>query len=241
VGAEQGLVSSQSIVRTPTAWQSKSSIKRAAISAFGFGGSNSHLILEEAEKSEVIDALGKTPKAIQPAKLAIVGMDVMFGSCDGQDAFERSIYNGTQHFISIPANRWHGMEDRKEILTQQGIGNVEIAIGAYINEFEIDTIACRIAPNEVEQLNPQHMLMLKVANRAIADARIQEGSNVAVIIAADTQLTVHGGYQRWHLSWQIKEGLRNGKITLSAEQITQLEKILTDSLTKPIESIESLS
>ncbi|MCW5319208.1 PfaB family protein [Nostoc sp. KVJ3] len=240
VGAEQGLVSSQSIVTTPTAWQSKSSIKRAAISAFGFGGSNSHLILEQAEKSEVIDALGKTPKPIQPAKLAIVGMDAIFGSCDGQDAFERTIYNGTQHFISLPAKRWHGMEDRTEILTERGI-DVEIAVGAYIKEFEIDTIACKIPPNEVEQLNPQHMLMLKVANRAIADAHIQEGSNVAIIIAADTELTVHGGYQRWHLSWQIKEGLRNGEITLSAKKITQLETILKDSLTKPVESIASLS
>lgn len=241
VGAEQNLVSSQSIVTAPTAWQSKSSVKRAAISAFGFGGSNSHLILEQREKPEAIDALSKTPKPIQLAKLAIVGMDAIFGNCDGQDAFERSIYNGTQHFISVPTKRWHGMEDRKDLFIQHGMGEVEIPAGAYINDIEIDTIACRIPPNEFEHLNPQQMLMLKVANRAIVNARIEEGSNVAVIIAADTDLKVHGGYQRWHLSWQIKEGLRNGKITLSAEQVTQLENILKDSLTKPIESATSLS
>ena len=46
----------------------------------------------------------------QSAKIAIVGMDAFFGECNGLDAFERSIYDGTQHFISLPQKRWQGIE-----------------------------------------------------------------------------------------------------------------------------------
>jgi PfaB family protein len=41
------------------------------------------------------------PKPAAKVTLAIVGMDAQWGSCDGLDAFERSIYDGTQHFGSV--------------------------------------------------------------------------------------------------------------------------------------------
>jgi PfaB family protein len=41
------------------------------------------------------------PRPTAKIKLAIVGMDAHWGSCDGLDAFERSIYDGTQHMDAI--------------------------------------------------------------------------------------------------------------------------------------------
>ncbi|MFO5474343.1 MAG: polyketide synthase, partial [Dolichospermum sp.] len=45
IGSENNVISSQNIVRTPTQWPSQGT-KKAALSAFGFGGTNSHIILE---------------------------------------------------------------------------------------------------------------------------------------------------------------------------------------------------
>jgi hypothetical protein len=39
-------------------------------------------------------------------KLAIVGMASCWGTCDGLDAFERSIYEGQQHFEPISPQQW---------------------------------------------------------------------------------------------------------------------------------------
>lgn len=50
MGTENSVISSNNIVRTATKWPNNSSVKRAALSAFGFGGTNSHLILEKQDE-----------------------------------------------------------------------------------------------------------------------------------------------------------------------------------------------
>lgn len=242
LSSENGVIPAEQFVRTATAWPNKSPIKCAAISAFGFGGSNSHLILEQGGTPESMNSFGsKSPEPVHLIKTAIVGMDAFFGGCDGLDAFEYSIYNGIQHFIPLPPDRWQGIEAQENLLKEYKFADASAPTGAYIKDFEIDTIACKIPPNEVEKLNPQHILMLKVANRAIQDAGLKEGGNVAVIIAADTELSAHGMCQRWYLPWQLEEGLLAKKISLSAEQIAQLETLVKDRIAKPAESTRSLS
>ncbi|NJL11319.1 MAG: hypothetical protein HC908_17395 [Calothrix sp. SM1_7_51] len=43
-------------------------------------------------------------------KIAIVGMDCCVGGCKDLDAFERTIYDGNQHFIPLPSQRWQNVE-----------------------------------------------------------------------------------------------------------------------------------
>ncbi|MBD2531736.1 PfaB family protein [Nostoc flagelliforme FACHB-838] len=236
--SEKGTISADKIVRTATAWpNNNASIKRAAISAFGFGGTNSHLILEQGTTAESVESTPPVP----PTKVAIVGMDAFFGNCNGLDAFERSIYDGTQHFTSLPPQRWHGIENQESVLKEYGLTDGKAPVGAYIRDFEIDTLSCKIPPNEIEKLNPQQLLLLKVSDRAVKDAKLQEGSNVAVIVAAETEFSVHQLQQRWNLSWQVKDGLLNQGISLPAEQLSQLETIVKDSIHQPVEIGEYVS
>ncbi|MEH2438286.1 MAG: PfaB family protein [Nostoc sp.] len=236
--SENGTISADKIVRTATAWpNNNASIKRAAISAFGFGGTNSHLILEQGNTTESVESTLPVP----PTKVAIVGMDAFFGNCNGLDAFERSIYDGTQHFTSLPPQRWHGIENQENVLKEYGLTDGKAPLGAYIKDFEIDTLSCKIPPNEIEKLNPQQLLLLKVSDRAVKDAKLQEGGNVAVIVAAETEFSVHQLQQRWNLSWQVKDGLLNQGISLPAEQLSQLETIVKDSIHQPVEIGEYVS
>ncbi|MFN6529234.1 PfaB family protein [Nostoc sp. ChiSLP03a] len=236
--SENGTISANKIVRTATAWPNNNApIKRAAISAFGFGGTNSHLILEQGTTGESVESTPSVP----PTKVAIVGMDAFFGSCNGLDAFERSIYDGTQHFTSLPPQRWHGIENQESVLKEYGLADGKAPVGAYIKNFEIDTLSCKIPPNEIEKLNPQQLLFLKVSDRAVKDAKLQEGGNVAVIVAAETEFSVHQLQQRWNLSWQVKDGLLNQGISLPAEQLAQLETIVKDSIHQPVEIGEYVS
>ncbi|MBD2489928.1 type I polyketide synthase [Aulosira sp. FACHB-615] len=174
-------------------------------------------------------------------KIAIIGMDAFFGECHNLDAFERSIYDGKQHFIPLPEKRWYGINEQKDLLQDYGLAEGKPPVGAYIKDFEIDTLAYKIPPNEVEKLNPQQLLLLKVAERAIKDANLPEGGNVAVIIAAETELSVHQLQQRWDLSWQVKDGLNAAEITLPPEKIAQLETIVKDSVHQQVEIGEYLS
>lgn len=175
------------------------------------------------------------------AKMAIVGMDAFFGECQELDAFESSIYDGKQHFIPLPESRWHGINQQETLLQAYGLEVRKVPQGAYIDNFEVDTFAYKIPPNEVENINPQQLLLLRVADRALKDAKISPNSNVAVIIAADTELSVHQLQQRWNSSWQIKDGLNGAEITLSPEKIQQLESIVQDSIHNQVELSEYLS
>ncbi|NEO42337.1 MAG: PfaB family protein [Moorea sp. SIOASIH] len=224
IGAEQ-------VVRAATPWPNNRPLKRAAINAFGFGGNNAHLILEQSTQVEQIPDFEPEASTPVPAtKMAIVGMDSFFGSCDGLDRFERSIYDGTQHFIPLPNQRWKGIDEEQQLLKDYGFTDGKAPLGAYIEDFDIDTLRFKIPPNEAETLNPQQLLMLKVAERAVKDAGLSEGENVAVIIAAETELAIHQLQQRWHLSWQLKESFVDTNQSLVSEAIDTLESIVKDSI-----------
>ncbi|MBD2360285.1 polyketide synthase [Anabaena minutissima FACHB-250] len=49
ISSENNIISPQNIVRTPTTWPQNNPTKHIALSAFGFGGTNSHLILKKEE------------------------------------------------------------------------------------------------------------------------------------------------------------------------------------------------
>lgn len=49
IGDSQSVINAKNLVTTNTTWPNKSTTKYAALSAFGFGGTNSHLILEKGD------------------------------------------------------------------------------------------------------------------------------------------------------------------------------------------------
>lgn len=214
--SKEGSIGGKQIVTSPLTW--KKSHKFAAVSAFGFGGCNAHLILEKNILSPDKKGLGRGKKSHKDRQLAIIGMDACFGSCDGLAAFDRTIYEGKQHFIPLPPQRWQGMATGK------------VSKGAYIKEFEFDFLRYKIPPKTEDRLIPQQLLMLKIADRAIQDAGLKLGQNVAVIVAMETELALHQYRARVDLDWQIREGLQQAKITLTDEKITALETIAKDSL-----------
>ena len=232
--SNKGNIGGKQIVTAPIPWQK--SHKFAAVSAFGFGGCNAHLVLEKIDSTtQSLDENSKKSYFPSPMrrelgrgkrfrelysteKLAIIGMDACFGGCDGLAAFNQTIYEGKQHFIPLPPQRWQGMK----------IG--EASKGAYIKDFEFDFLRYKIPPKIEDRLIPQQLLMLKVADRAIQDAGLKAGQNIAVIVAMETELALHQYRGRVDLDWQIREGLQQANITLADEQITALETIAKDSL-----------
>ncbi|MBW4675491.1 MAG: type I polyketide synthase [Desmonostoc geniculatum HA4340-LM1] len=128
----------------------------------------------------------------QTPKIAIVGMDCYLGGgCKGLDTFERSIYEGTQHFIPIPPQRWQGIETQEEFLKNDDFPDGAAPLGAYIKDFEIDTLRLEIPPEDVENFNPQELLMFEVADRTLKDAALTQGKRIAIIIVTTTELTLN--------------------------------------------------
>lgn len=202
------------IVARNTPWTTEQKI--AGVNAFGFGGVNAHVVLS---KSAVpADA---APSPVQPAKLAIIGMDAHFGEVEGLAAFAQTIYDGTQHFKPLPLKRWKGLHDN------------EAPNGAYIESFEMDFLRFKFPPREDEQPIPQQLLLLKVADQALRDAGMHEGGNIAVIVALGTELSLHQYRGRLDLSWQIREGLASAGVDLNPDKLAELEKLTKDAINPP--------
>ena len=273
-----GSIGGERIVTEGIVWPALGAVKRAGVSAFGFGGTNAHLVLEEGERRKrngerrwLTDgadwadgrnltqepqraqrdaeedfhyAIRNTLRQAQDVEqndtsshatrntqqpMAIVGMDAFFGAADGLEAFGQVVYEGLEALRPIPRGRWLGIENESDILDQYGFADGHAPNGAYINEFDMDFFHFKIPPNNDTPI-PQQLLILKVADRALRDARIKAGSNVAVIIGTAAELALHRFRGRVDLSWQIEEALANAGIELTKEQRTTLEKIAKDAV-----------
>lgn len=218
IKADSNWKGSERMIVNHTPWKNK--IKQAGINSFGFGGTNAHMVVQNYwhRKYKKVES-----SAFVPLKsMAIVGMDAHFGNCNNLESFYQTIYNGKQHFIPLPKNRWKGIEEDGDLLKKYGFTDGVVPKGAYIDEFEIDLFRYKIQPKEAERLHPQQALLLKVADNAIKDAGLEENSNVAVLIAMETELAMHQYLARWDVEWQVKDALLNTDLDLDEESTSEL-------------------
>lgn len=202
-------IKDEHIINETTIWHGQ----QAGINSFGFGGTNAHMVVQKYQQQST-----QNTEKIALVPLSIVGMAVHFGTCSTLDDFYALVYNGSQIFTTLPKNRWKGFEANAALLEKYGFEDGKAPKGAYIKDFEIDLLRYKIQPQEAETLEPQQALILKVADRALKDAGIEEGQNVAVLIAMETELAIHHYLARWDSTWQIQQALKESGIQLSEEQ-----------------------
>ncbi|HFB99737.1 MAG TPA: polyketide synthase, partial [Phaeodactylibacter sp.] len=225
VEADNGWVNQSQMISKITDWKVKN--KQAGINSFGFGGTNAHLVVQNYDKNQP-RTKSDAPVKLQP--MSIVGMDAHFGDCTNLEDFYSTIYEGKQHFRELPKERWKGFDKNKKLLQEFGFENGKPPRGAYIEDFEIDLLRYKIQPKEAETLEPQQALILKVADKAIQDAGLDESTNVAVLIAMESELAIHHYLARWDTIWQLKDALRKSNVILSEEQEEALEELCKDAV-----------
>ena len=237
VDSSESREGSDRIVTRSTRWPQTGQPRRAAINSFGFGGTNAHLIVQQPDPSAA-PSQNAPAEPVPLVPLAITGMAAHFGGCDSLDAFDRSLYDGVQQFRPLPLQRWRGLEADSVRLQAAGLETGEAPQGAYIDAFEIDPLRFKIPPSDVHKLQPQQLLMAKVADQALQDAQIEVGGKVAVIIAMETDLSIHQMQQRWNVAWQVESGLAASGASLPPDALAALTKSLKDSLHPPAQTTE---
>lgn len=228
--SQNNLFNGSTIVQRNSRWPgSNDQIKRVGINAFGFGGVSAHMVLQNNQ------AISSNEQPIEhpSLRMAIVGMDAHFGGAEGLASFEQTIYDGIQHFVPLTGQRWKGMEAELTTLKSSGLPELEQIKGAFIDQFDIDFMRYKLPPNNEEQLIPQQLLLLKVADNAIKDAKLVTGSNVAVIVAIGSELSLHQARARIDLGWQVRKS--DITASLKPQTVKALESVVKDSLHAPAE------
>ncbi|MES2643266.1 MAG: beta-ketoacyl synthase N-terminal-like domain-containing protein [Myxococcota bacterium] len=177
------------LLSKPEPWDAP--VRRAAVSAFGFGGNNAHLIVEEhvpgapvtvatarkrsRRKSDAAPDVTPVDAALRgpPPKIGIVGIAVAAGAGDDRAAFARDLYAGT------------GTPRRDSV--------------------KLGLAGLRFPPKDLGLSLPQQTLLLRVALDAVAEAEVplpRESTGIYVGMGADVAVSGYG------LRWRI--GARTG-------------------------------
>ncbi|MEM6284014.1 MAG: beta-ketoacyl synthase N-terminal-like domain-containing protein, partial [Chloroflexota bacterium] len=203
------------VVRSPASWDAPH--RQAGVNAFGFGGANAHLIVESELTEPVL------PVTWTATRMAITGMGVVWGGCEDLATFEQMIFEGQSSVAGLPSNRWRGAEDAP-------MGQYTAPDGAYLDQFEIDALRYKVQLTENDSPHAQQLCILKAADEAIHDAQLPRGSNVAVIIAMETEAEFHRFRARIDMGWQIEQSLEHAGITLSDDERKELIRTCRDAI-----------
>jgi PfaB family protein len=175
---------------------------RAAVNAFGFGGTNAHLIVDSAGEAEAVASTTEAPFC--PPVLAITGLAAQFGPWAMAGDMARAMREGREGFRPLPPARWRGQEGDAALMRDLGFADGRAPEGAYIDRLRFDPMHFRMPPKDVTHLNPQQLLMLDLGDRALRDAGIEPGGRVAVIVAMAIEQDIHLLGGRWSLEPRLR-------------------------------------
>ena len=212
--------------------------RKAAVSAFGFGGINAHVLLEEWQP----DAIGRQastavsrqrPTADQrPQPIAIVGLDAHFGPWDSLRAFQERVLGGGEPIEPSPKHGCWGLESNP---------HARIPNGFFIDELAIPFGRFRIPPKEIKETLPQQLLMLQVAANALKDAGGREASDktedtlrTGVFIGIGLDFNATNFSYRWRIAEKARQWAAALHLNVTEAELRDWTQALRDAFNPPL-------
>lgn len=169
------------IVQETTRWPSSLS-RRAAVSAFGIGGLNAHVIVEQpsdrdarnssttAQSRNTSGARDSTEYRVTDEPIAIVGRGIVVAGAVNLLKFGQSIRSGQSMLGPAPEDRWRNEAGIRHD-GEPASGRTPTSVGGYIRDFQFDGQKYRIPPRQVQQSNPAQMMLLDAVAQSLEDCR----------------------------------------------------------------------
>ncbi|MFA7061507.1 MAG: beta-ketoacyl synthase N-terminal-like domain-containing protein, partial [Pedobacter sp.] len=228
------------ILTAETPWQRRGDgiPRRAAVSAFGFGGINAHLLIEEwlPETNTTLSRSSVTPtgKGTTIPKIAVVGMDAGFGPWQTLQAYQERVLGGDAITEATPPRNWWGARE-SAWFHKDGLDRIPFS-GFYLDEFSVVAEQFRIPPREMEEMLPQQLLMLQTAARAMTDAGLDREGNLktGVFIGIALDMGSANFSFRWSLAKKAADWNKELALGLSPEELAAWTHELRDAAGPPL-------
>ncbi|MCY0935118.1 beta-ketoacyl synthase N-terminal-like domain-containing protein [Streptomyces sp. H34-S4] len=248
VSSKDGLVGGDTLVRAGREWPAGDGPRRGAVSAFGFGGTNAHVVLSE----QVGGDAAAEAEAQLPA-LDVVGLGAHFGALDSVDSYERAVHGAADALVPLPERRWRGLDQTRggSLETATGVSPDALPQGAFVDGVGIDPIDQKIPPADLRTYNLQHALATKVADEALQDAGYSravpsgrtspEPRRIAVVVAMEMEPATHLRLTRYGLGAFLRQEFARAGVPVDEEQLASLTAVGRDAVVDPIVANEVLS
>jgi acyl transferase domain-containing protein/3-hydroxymyristoyl/3-hydroxydecanoyl-(acyl carrier protein) dehydratase len=211
------------ILKQPEEWKGRDGPRRAAVSAFGFGGINAHVLLEEHTGPGYASL--RVPCLVQRTNsdVAIVALDAHFGPWSSLDAVRERLLGGAA-VEPQPPRHWWGVRDAARFA------------GYYVNDLTISPEHFRIPPKELQESLPQQLLMLQVAARALRAADLPGAARerTGVFIGLGLDLNTTNFHVRWAMHEEAGKWAARLGLELTEEEFAAWVRELRDAAGPPL-------
>ncbi|MFO0917270.1 MAG: beta-ketoacyl synthase N-terminal-like domain-containing protein [Planctomycetaceae bacterium] len=228
------------VVTQAAAWPEPSAERprRAAINAFGFGGINAHVLIEEwkpgrsiARRALTIDDRRSKVERDSVADVVIVGMEATIGPWKGLAAVRERLFGRDRTTPKRPAawgiesTDWFVAEETDRDLSAYGIDHISIPVGEF-----------RIPPRELPDLLPQQQLMLQVTARALDHVGVGRalGDRAGVYLGVSLDPNTTNFHCRWAIAEQAADWANELGLSLTTEELAAWTNELQEAFGPPL-------
>lgn len=181
------------VLTNPEAWDRRGAEvpRRAAVSAFGFGGVNAHVLLEEWKDAPRVSVAfpAETKRSGEATPVAVVGMAAHFGPWRSLRRFQERVLGADNAAEPTENPRWWGIEESAWYREQRGSGAP--IKGFFLDDVPVRLDRFRVPPKELEEMLPQQLLLLDAAADAVEDAGMTGKDNVRTGVFAGIALDMN--------------------------------------------------
>ncbi len=154
--------------------------RRAAVNAFGIGGLNAHVVIDEPlpVRPRSFPAGGRIPPPPSPATrptvaaadraaepIAVVGAGAVLPGALTYAAFCELVAGDTDPKSEVPPERWQAARFLRP--GQRGPASSPVSRGGFVNGFAYDWKRHKIPPKQIAQASPLQFMILDAVDRAL--------------------------------------------------------------------------